>query len=69
VGSSAVADMAGHGLHLALFGTGLVVVAVLLWLSRPRGRGRGRDERARIRALRASARAGTLSAAGRRLDD
>ena len=64
VSSSAVAEAAGHGVHLVLFGAGLVAVAVLLWVGRPR-RG-ARDERARVRALRASVRAGALGTPGRR---
>lgn len=58
-------EVAGHSLHMALFGAGLVVVAALLWASRPgslRRRGR-RGEQARVRALRESARAGTLGSA------
>jgi hypothetical protein len=63
--SATLAEVAAHGLHLALFGAGLVGVAVLLWVSRPRGAGRrsGR-ERARVEALRAAVRDGTLAAAG-----
>ena len=58
-------ETAGHGLHVALLAAGLVAVAVLLWPGR-RSRGRrGRDERARLRALRESARAGTLGAPDR----
>jgi cbb3-type cytochrome oxidase subunit 3 len=67
VSSSAVAEAAGHGVHLVLFGAGLVAVAVLLWVARPRRR--GRRERARVRALRAAARAGTVGTAAPRLDD
>jgi hypothetical protein len=63
--SAALAEVAVHGLHLALFGAGLVGVAVLLWVSRPRraGRGSGR-ERARVEALRAAVRDGTLAGPG-----
>jgi hypothetical protein len=32
----ALAQVAGHGLHLALFGAGLVAVAALLWAGRGR---------------------------------
>jgi hypothetical protein len=73
VNAAALAEVAGHGLHLALFGAGLVSVAVLLWVSRPRGPGRRSDhERARVEALRASARAGTIGGPEQdspRLDD
>ena len=36
VGAVAVAEIAGHGLHLALFGAGLVAVVALLWAGRGR---------------------------------
>jgi hypothetical protein len=59
--SAALAEVAVHGLHLVLFGAGLVGVAVLLWVSRPRRPGpRPDDEGARVDALRAAVRAGTL---------
>jgi hypothetical protein len=32
----ALAEVVGHGLHLALFGAGLVVVGALLWAGRGR---------------------------------
>jgi hypothetical protein len=33
-----LAEVAGHALHLALFGAGLVAVAALLWAGRGRNR-------------------------------
>jgi hypothetical protein len=36
VDAATLAEVAGHGLHVALFAAGLVSVAVLLWVSRPR---------------------------------
>jgi hypothetical protein len=63
--SAALAEVAVHGLHLALFGAGLVGVAVLLWVSRPRRAGRRPGhEGARVEALRAAVREGTLTAPG-----
>ncbi len=59
-------EAAGHGLHVALLAGGLVAVAVLLW---PAGRRRHRDRDARLRALRESARAGTLGAPDRNPGD
>jgi hypothetical protein len=34
--AAALAEVAGHGLHLALFGAGLVAVVALLWAGRGR---------------------------------
>jgi hypothetical protein len=63
--AGALAEVAGHGLHLALFGAGLVTVAALLWTTwGSRGGRNARRQRARVRALRAAARAGTLGAPG-----
>ena len=36
VSAGALAEVAGHGLHLALFGAGLVAVVALLWAGRGR---------------------------------
>jgi hypothetical protein len=36
MGAVALAQVAGHGLHLALFGAGLVAVVALLWAGRGR---------------------------------
>jgi hypothetical protein len=61
VSATALAEVAAHGLHLALFGAGLVTVAALLastW--GPRSRRRSHAERARLKALRDAARAGRL---------
>jgi hypothetical protein len=70
VSAAALAEVAGHGLHVALFGAGLVTVAVLLWVSRGSGRGRrSRRERARLRALRAAAREGSLGVPAARRHD
>ena len=38
VSAAALAEVAGHGLHFALFAAGLVTVTALLWA------GRGRDD-------------------------
>ena len=63
--SVALAEVAVHGLHLALFGAGLVGVAVLLWVSRPRGAGRGSGhEQGSVEALRAAVREGRLAGPG-----
>jgi hypothetical protein len=62
--AAALAEVAGHGLHMALFGAGLVVLAALLWTTRRPGRRPSRRERARLRALRAAARRGELGAPG-----
>jgi hypothetical protein len=63
--SAAVAEVVVHGLHLALFAAGLVGVGVLLWISRPRRTARTPEhEQARVEALRAAARAGTLADPG-----
>jgi hypothetical protein len=66
--SAALAEVVVHGLHLALFGAGVIGLGVLLWVSRPRRprpprRGAG-HERARVEALRAAARAGVLTDGG-----
>ena len=34
--AATLAEIAGHGLHLALFGAGLVAVVALLWAGRGR---------------------------------
>ena len=63
--SAALAEVAVHGVHLALFGAGLVGVGLLLWVSRPRRPAQMSDhERARIDALRTAARAGSLAGPG-----
>jgi hypothetical protein len=36
VNAAALGEVAGHGLHLALFGAGLVAVVALLWAGRGR---------------------------------
>jgi hypothetical protein len=59
--SAALTEVAGHGLHMALFGAGLVAVAALL---ATRGGRRSRRERARLRELRTAARGGRLGAPG-----
>ena len=61
----ALAEVAGHGLHMALFGAGLVTVAAWLVATRsPRSRRGSREERVRLRALRAAARRGQLGTRG-----
>jgi hypothetical protein len=61
VRSAALAEVAVHGIHLALLGAGAAGLAVLLWVSRPRRpQARSEHERARLDSLRAAARAGRL---------
>jgi hypothetical protein len=61
VRSAALAEVAVHGIHLALLGVGVAGLAVLLWVSRPRRpQPRSEHERARLDSLRAGARTGGL---------